>query len=486
MPAVEALHCHLNAEAAWDVPRAVGLIGALNAVGGGIRFASLVIMSMPIGSRIVSAVRDLVEDVTGPDKPVATGKPAPLRTPDARVPKKEALPATAAAVKAPSQEKKPNFSTDPSKLTRSELLTVQRFCMARGAPIADDGKFGPKTQASILFENYRQGQRGPLSDLPPSVRSWFLARDYTKLGAREVRELQAYASSQGITCPFNGRFDAHTRAALAALQTIEKPVAALQPQIAEEPGALDSALRKARVAKLTVSIAAKLAMSDIGELQQTIDVMAAKAKRGEPLTTYECDVFVAMNQAFAIGGIAKGMPEAAALTSHYVSGGGAPLEIDADVYSRSTIVQTAQQRMMAAIRSQAESGTESGSVEGKDVLKPQRNTGAQDVEGAILEDGALLAPQANHRLKYADNRFHLQCEWRVSSREPLVIDYNWSVRSLWDFDSYAEQAAKKKDYVTEFPLPSATLRVPDGLAAFAAQSGAAKEFWYSASWQTVG
>jgi hypothetical protein len=93
-------------------------------------------------------------------------------------------------------------------------------------------------------------------------------------------------------------------------------------------------------------------------------------------------------------------------------------------------------------------------------------------QGAILPDGALLTEQANRRLHYADNRFHLAA---TTSHAGQGLVTRWSVNSLYDFSPYPTT-----EY-TEIPVPNAgRLKLPDGLSNYMEKLGIAKRFWYMA------
>ncbi len=238
------------------------------------------------------------------------------------------------------------------------------------------------------------------------------------------------------------------------------------------------------------SIPVALATGDVGWIQERVDALDALAQAGKAFSEDDKAFVRSLYRWIGVGGYAKGLPEAGELMIHYVGGSGKPLEIDSEVYEESAIVR----RAMAAIKEviaedlrQTGAIRNGGAVASTDVLAPTR-LGDQEHEGEIIAGGYLLAEQGNRRLKYANNRFRLQSFSEVDEGfwfwEPdRFVETRWRVDDVWDFESYAEQAATGRHDVSVIPLPEgASLSLPDGLSAALVDQGVAAEFAYFAEW----
>ncbi|MBZ5624164.1 MAG: hypothetical protein LAQ69_36520 [Acidobacteriia bacterium] len=90
--------------------------------------------------------------------------------------------------------------------------------------------------------------------------------------------------------------------------------------------------------------------SDLDLLQLAIDYLTCKAQAKMTFTADDKDFLVHIFEDLWWGGEFKRYTEAAALADHYVKGKGAPLQIDADVYSSSVIVKDTSAAIKGYIR----------------------------------------------------------------------------------------------------------------------------------------
>ncbi|GHT96879.1 hypothetical protein AGMMS49545_23140 [Betaproteobacteria bacterium] len=217
-------------------------------------------------------------------------------------------------------------------------------------------------------------------------------------------------------------------------------------------------------------------------LQNTVDYLTCKAKVKMAFTEDEKEFMKELFEALWWGGKALGMSEAAQLANHYVNGKGDKLVIDASVYKTSAIVIDAMGELKAYIlelESKKQSfaylkSSDSGFLLSK-FSKKLRMYRDVNTQGHFLQDGALLAEQSNKRLKNADNRFFLGVSTSKSSGGFHSI---WTVESIYDFEPFS-----KKSYVTNIPLGSNTLTLPDGLSQYLTEIGVAMDFTYTATWR---
>lgn len=221
-------------------------------------------------------------------------------------------------------------------------------------------------------------------------------------------------------------------------------------------------------------------------LQNTIDYLACKAKVNATFTENEKEFLVNVYESLWWGGKIKGMPEAATLANHYVHGQGRDITLDPFLYKNSVIVQDAIICLKNYIAAQQKSNRPFAAIHTSDhgfqqsrFADPLRSKNRnQYTQGNIIaNDGTLKAEEINARLKYTDNRFRLAAK---SSFSRSVFFTKWSVDSLYDFVDYA--ANKDAENITEIPIGSRKLRLPDGLSNHMEKIGIAKKFWYRAEW----
>lgn len=127
-------------------------------------------------------------------------------------------PKTEAALSSARGQGAVDLDRDWSNATRNEVTGLQRYLQSQGHTIADDGIFGPKTNAALSAE------RGPTveatrASIPEARRAEILGRDYTSASSTEVEELQTFLSERGYDVgAVDGRNGPRTRAALATAQ----------------------------------------------------------------------------------------------------------------------------------------------------------------------------------------------------------------------------------------------------------------------------
>ena len=225
-------------------------------------------------------------------------------------------------------------------------------------------------------------------------------------------------------------------------------------------------------------------------LQNTIDYLSCKAKAGMPFTEDEKEFLIEIYESFWWGGAYKGYWEAAKLANHYVNGDGKLLLLDdPSVYEDSVIVTDTIKALKPYIADRHQQGKFIALVKTTDhdfqrskfathLLKGKRN---QDTQGHLIpNDGALMTEQNNRRLKYADNRFHLEASTSLV-KDGFVT--KWSISSLYDFADYSDK--KEGNNVTHIPMSPKPLSLPDGLSNHMEKIGIAKKFWYRAEWSEI-
>jgi len=235
-----------------------------------------------------------------------------------------------------------------------------------------------------------------------------------------------------------------------------------------------------------------LGTGDVEELQQEIDRLSRKAKKKETFTEEEKYFLVSFYGWLAWGGLAypiKWLPEASQLLRHYLHGKTNLLKIDPYIYQTSSIVKYAIAEMKNIILSDiAKSGKirNNGSFGSPGNLHDCKRTREQQkTMGEIRDNGYLLAEQNNTRLHKADNRFPLYCTTTITNRSPSQFHTIWSVRSVWDYDSFEKQKAAGNNLVTELdlPMPGKKISIPDGLSEYLTKLGLARVFDYYAEWE---
>ncbi|MES9940204.1 MAG: hypothetical protein ABW104_14070 [Candidatus Thiodiazotropha sp. 6PLUC2] len=89
-------------------------------------------------------------------------------------------------------------------------------------------------------------------------------------------------------------------------------------------------------------------------MQDAVDYLNEKAQAKIQFNDDEKEFLKELYEAFGWVGLAKGMPEAAALADHYVSSGGEPLEMDSEPYKESVVVNDTMDAMKSHIKDLAE------------------------------------------------------------------------------------------------------------------------------------
>lgn len=219
-------------------------------------------------------------------------------------------------------------------------------------------------------------------------------------------------------------------------------------------------------------------------LQASIDWLTCQGKRGKPFDKDSKEFMHDLFEAFAAGGQAKGWPEAAKLSSHYVNGNGARVTLNPYVYQSAVIVKDVAAAMKKTIARKlvgelkvfdlkSTGNSFRQSPEFKEFRRTPRN---QSTQGALLESGGLLTEQNNARLKNADNRFELQSSSRILATGKFQT--RWFVTSTYDFEPF------QVGHITHIPLANKILKVPDGLSEYLTHPaiGVAKIFNYDATW----
>ena len=144
-----------------------------------------------------------------------------------------------------------------------------------------------------------------------------------------------------------------------------------------------------------------------------------------------------------IGGRLTGRGEAAALTTPYIEGNGAKLNIDPSVYQTSVIVKDASAAIKDYVRTLFARNASFAAVSSKDrafmlsahgkrlMRAAGRNMRSQ---GWLLGDGYLLVEQNNARLQKANNRFVLASQNASLTTNSFVT--RWSVDDLYEFEPF--------------------------------------------------
>lgn len=133
-------------------------------------------------------------------------------------------------------------------------------------------------------------------------------------------------------------------------------------------------------------------------LQGAIDHLANKGRQDEPFTADEKEFMKELFEALWWGGKYQGMPEAAQLASHYVNGGGADLEIDAEVYRTSVIVKDTMAAMKGFVLANADRKIKNLISSDADFLKSAQAKSVLSgrtlaTHGTLKSGGALQAEQ---------------------------------------------------------------------------------------------
>lgn len=239
-----------------------------------------------------------------------------------------------------------------------------------------------------------------------------------------------------------------------------------------------------------IKLPVSLGTGHVEGLQKQLDRLTLKARRKEAFDQKEKDFLVAVYRWIAAGGVSKWYLEATKLLWNYMKAVDAedPLELNPYIYESSTIVQYAMSEMkkvmVGDVRKNGQIRNEGG-IRSIGTVKNTHRTGTQLEElGNIIDNGILLTEQKNKRLKNADNRFALDAQAVLLADDPIRIRIRWSVTSKWDYESFAEQNARRTEHITELPLANGSrLRLHDGLSAYLVDLGLAKEFMYHAQWE---
>lgn len=226
----------------------------------------------------------------------------------------------------------------------------------------------------------------------------------------------------------------------------------------------------------------------VDAVQAAIDYLNCKGKADMTFTDSEKTFMRELFESFEWGGRLRGRPEAAQLAGHYVSGHGAAVEINSQVYERSVVVSDTTEAMQAHIRDLADNGAAFESLSTSDssfrqsehIRDVMRINGSRDIatEGYVQSDGLVFAEQGNERLQNADNRFFIESSTVRTSNGGFETTY--TVSNVYDFEPYS-----KGDKYTELWLneEGLSVRIPDGLSEYM-DSGLniAKVFDYHAQW----
>ncbi len=239
-----------------------------------------------------------------------------------------------------------------------------------------------------------------------------------------------------------------------------------------------------------LDIPMSLATGDIEWIQERVDALADRVQSGEEIAGPDREFLEDLYWWVGAGGYGVGMPEAAKLQTHYMSGDGEALEIDSGLYEGSVIVQYAMAEMKRVMEADLREGgaVRNGGVLSSTEVLGRTNFGDADRMGEIKAGGYLMAEQDNDRLKYANNRFALEAT--VQQRQGWLpwqadeyLEIEWRVNDRWDFNSYKEQQSKGRNDWTEIPLPAGPkLILPDGLSAWLVEAELAVAFDYHSSW----
>lgn len=231
-----------------------------------------------------------------------------------------------------------------------------------------------------------------------------------------------------------------------------------------------------------------LGTGDVEEIQAEIDRLTRKARKKESFAETEKEFLKSLYGWIAWGGLAKWYPEASQLLRHYLNGNGSPLTIDSYIYRSSVIVKYAMDEIKKIIIDDIKrTGTirNNGTIDSPGTVRDNhRNEAQQKTLGEVRNNGYLLTEQNNKRLKNADNQFPLYSKSAIIRGNSHRIQTQWSVRSVWDYDSIEKQRREDKNRVTSLDLPSGKeLLLPDGLSEYLTQLGIANVFDYNAEWE---
>lgn len=224
--------------------------------------------------------------------------------------------------------------------------------------------------------------------------------------------------------------------------------------------------------------------SDLDLLQHAIDYLSCKAQAKMTFTADEKDFLVSIFEDLWWGGQVKRYAEAAALADHYVNGKGAGFQIDADVYNTSVIVRDTSAAIKDYIRHLIAKRSHIGVIKSSDAgfrhshyYKLVSRAAGRNIntQGYVLADGNLLTEQNNSRLKNANNRFILAAKNILTG--PRLISTRWRVDDRYVFEPF-----ERASFVTNIPLGSSALHLPDGLSHYMCTLKIADEFDYSAEW----
>jgi len=233
-----------------------------------------------------------------------------------------------------------------------------------------------------------------------------------------------------------------------------------------------------------------LGTGDVDEIQKEIDRLTIKARKKQAFEKNERDFLIALYSWIAWGGFIKWYPEASQLLRHYLHGNGTSIQIDAHIYKTSVIVKYAIDAIKKMIIDDINTTgriRNNGNIDTPGTLPDiRRELSQQNTMGEVRNHGHLLAEQNNKRLKHADNQFPLYSKSKIASHGPMRIQTIWSVRSVWDYDSFEKQRRGNNNQVTGLDLPSGKmLRLPDGLSEYLTQLELANVFDYYAEWEEI-
>jgi len=218
-------------------------------------------------------------------------------------------------------------------------------------------------------------------------------------------------------------------------------------------------------------------------LQNTIDYLTCKGKLNKVFTDNEKEFMKELFEALWWGGRYHGFKEAATLANHYVNGDGKTLNINSKVYTDSVIVSDTMRALKSYIKELSSrkkpvsmiKSSDSDFLNSTHARNLKRASRSITRQGYILNNGALLVEQSNHRLKNSDHRFYLIVNTTINGDNFLS---HWKVESIYDFEPF------NKNFITDIPLAKGfVLKLPDGLSNHLTKTGVAKDFKYTSRWQ---
>ncbi|MBN1525190.1 MAG: hypothetical protein JW904_11940 [Spirochaetales bacterium] len=211
----------------------------------------------------------------------------------------------------------------------------------------------------------------------------------------------------------------------------------------------------------------QIAVGDISEIQQKIDMLEKKAIKGEYFSIEEKNFCVKVFDSLTFGGRVMGYREASEMLSHYIHGNGIAMETGKEAFVQNKKVQQACRQIL--LRLEAD-------------IRAQRWHEKHRYGSPTL----FISQDEDSRLFYLSNVFEVTATAKKTGKNSYRVEFR--VDRFYQFSSYQAQIKRfdtPKHLVSYFPtsVPGKTLTIDDGLSEYLVSQGIAKEFDYFAVWE---